>query len=67
MSVVVTGAAGHAGANLVRALLSQGRPTRALVHVDRKAIEGLGIEVIEGNICAPDYPAGRRALVPGLW
>ena len=53
MTVVVTGAAGHAGANLVRALLAQGRPTRALVHVDRQAIEGLDVEVIEGDIRNP--------------
>jgi dihydroflavonol-4-reductase len=54
MSVVVTGATGHVGANLVRALLAQGRPTRALVHVDRKAVEGLDVEVFEGDICNPD-------------
>jgi dihydroflavonol-4-reductase len=51
MTIVVTGAAGHAGANLVRALVAQGRPTRALVHIDRKAIEGLEVEVIEGDVC----------------
>jgi len=50
MTVVVTGAAGHAGANLVRALLAQGRPTRALVHVGRKPVEGLDVEVAEGDI-----------------
>jgi len=52
--IVVTGAAGHAGANLVRALAAQGRPVRALVHLDRKALEGLDIEVIQGDICDPD-------------
>ena len=51
MPVVVTGAAGHVGANLVRALLAQGRPTRALVHVNRQVVDGLEIEVIEGDIC----------------
>lgn len=51
MTVVVTGAAGHAGANLVRALLAQGRPTRALVHVDRGALKGLEVEVVEGDVC----------------
>ena len=51
MTVAVTGAAGHVGANLVRALLAQGRPTRALVHVDQHAVEGLDVEVIEGDIC----------------
>ena len=51
MTVVVTGAAGHAGANLARALLVEGRPTRALVHTDRKALAGLDVEVVEGDIC----------------
>ncbi len=52
MLVVVTGAAGHAGANLIRALLAQGRPTRALVHVNRQVVEGLeAVKVIEGDIC----------------
>lgn len=49
--IVVTGASGHAGANLVRALLAQGRPVRALVHLDRRSVEGLDVEVIQGNIC----------------
>jgi len=51
MTVVVTGASGHVGANLIRTLLAQGRPTRALLHTNRQAIEGLDIEVIEGDIC----------------
>jgi dihydroflavonol-4-reductase len=51
MTVVVTGAAGHAGANLVRALITQHRPTRALVHVHQQAIEGLEVEVAEGDVC----------------
>jgi len=54
MTTVVTGATGHVGANLVRALLAQGRSVRALVHVDRRGIEGLDIEVVEGNICSSD-------------
>ena len=54
MSVVVTGAAGHAGANLIRALVAQGRPTRALVHLDRRAIEGVDVEVSQGDILDPD-------------
>jgi dihydroflavonol-4-reductase len=52
--IVVTGAAGHAGANLVRALVAQGRPVRALVHLDREALEGLDIEVVTGDICDLD-------------
>jgi dihydroflavonol-4-reductase len=49
--IVVTGASGHAGANLVRALLAQGHPIRTLVHLDRRSVEGLDVEVIQGNIC----------------
>jgi len=51
MVVVVTGVTGHAGANLVRALLDEDRPLRALIHVDRKAVQGLDIEVVKGDIC----------------
>lgn len=49
--VVVTGAAGHVGANLVPALLAQGRPPRVLGHKDRRAFQGLGVEVVQGDIC----------------
>ena len=35
--IVVTGAAGHVGGNLVRALLARGHHVRALAHQDRKA------------------------------
>ncbi len=54
MVVVVTGASGHIGANLVRALINKGRPVRALVHHDRRALNGLGIETVQGNICDPE-------------
>jgi len=54
MTVVVTGASGHIGANLVRALTATGRPVRALVHTDRRALAGLDIETCEGDICAPE-------------
>ena len=50
MTVVVTGAAGHVGANLVRSLIAKGRPTRSLVHVNHQAIEGLDTEVTQGDI-----------------
>ncbi|MHB8105482.1 MAG: NmrA family NAD(P)-binding protein, partial [Dehalococcoidales bacterium] len=40
MTVAVTGATGHIGANLVRALVAKGIPTRCLVHVNHRAIDG---------------------------
>jgi dihydroflavonol-4-reductase len=60
MAVVVTGAAGHAGNNLVRALLERGRAVRALVHRDRRALEGLAVETVGGDI--RDGPSLRRAF-----
>ena len=53
MSVLVTGAAGHVGANLVRALLEKGEHVRALVHRDRRALAGLDVEIVEGDILIP--------------
>jgi dihydroflavonol-4-reductase len=51
MTVVVTGATGHIGANLVRALIAQGRPTRCLVHVSTGALKGLDSEIVRSDIC----------------
>jgi dihydroflavonol-4-reductase len=53
VTVVVTGAAGHIGGTLVRALLAQGRPTRALVHHDRRALEELDVETTQGDVRDP--------------
>jgi len=50
MTVVITGATGHIGANLVRALIDRGRPTRCLVHVSTGALEGLDTELVRGDI-----------------
>lgn len=53
MTVVVTGAAGHVGANLVRALLDRGRSVRCLVHVNTRPIDGLDVEIVRGDVCDP--------------
>lgn len=48
--IVVTGASGHVGGNLVRALLAQSRPVRALVHRDRRALDGLDVETVSADL-----------------
>jgi dihydroflavonol-4-reductase len=50
MTVVITGATGHIGANLVRALMEKGRPTRSLVHLSTAALEGLNTELVRSDI-----------------
>jgi len=60
MTVVITGASGHVGANLVRALIDKGRPTRCLVHVNCRALDGLDTEIVPGDISDPD--SLRRAF-----
>ncbi|OHD73199.1 MAG: hypothetical protein A2V99_18760 [Spirochaetes bacterium RBG_16_67_19] len=60
MITAVTGASGHIGANLVRALLAQKRKVRCLVRSDRRALEGLPVETVEGEIF--DQEAMARLL-----
>jgi dihydroflavonol-4-reductase len=50
MTVAVTGASGHVGGNLVRALLAQGRKVRVLARRDRRALAGLDVEFVEGDL-----------------
>jgi dihydroflavonol-4-reductase len=50
MTVAITGANGHIGANLIRALVAKGIPTRCLVHVNHRAINGLPVEKIYGDV-----------------
>jgi nucleoside-diphosphate-sugar epimerase len=54
--VAVSGATGHIGANLSRALLQQGRALRLLVREDVRAVAGLPVERGWG---APVGPPGR--------
>jgi dihydroflavonol-4-reductase len=50
--VAVTGATGHVGGNLVRALHAQGRPVRAFVLPGDplSTLEGLGVEYVTGDL-----------------
>ena len=50
MKTLVTGAAGHIGANLVRELIKEKRSVRALVRDDRRGVEGLDLEVVQGDL-----------------
>jgi len=62
MITAVTGASGHLGGNLVRELLAQGRTVRVLARSDRRALEGLDLQVVPGDI----FDAGSlRDLVDG--
>lgn len=59
---VVTGASGHIGGNLVRALLAEERKVRCLVRKDRRALDGLDVETVEGDIFDPE---SLRRLMAG--
>ena len=63
MRVAVTGASGHVGANLVRALLARGDEVRVLLRTDDRAVRGLGVERIPGDLLDP---AALAELVSGV-
>jgi uncharacterized protein YbjT (DUF2867 family) len=54
--ILITGATGHIGSELVRLLAEAGTPARALIHTPDKAapIERLGLEVAVGDFEQPD-------------
>ena len=51
--IAITGASGLVGGNLVRALLAQGSPVRALVHRERRALESLNVETASADLTDP--------------
>jgi len=57
---VITGASGHLGANLVRALLERQWQVRAMVRHDTRALEGLNIELTPGDVL--DEASLKRAF-----
>lgn len=61
MKIVVTGADGLLGSNIVRVLLERGHQIRALVHRGRqpKTIKDLNIDLVEGDLL--DMQSLRRA------
>ncbi len=51
--VLVTGASGHIGANLVRALIRSGAFVRAMVHRNSVALRGLNVELAVADVSDP--------------
>jgi len=62
MDTLVTGGTGFVGANLVRELLADGERVRVLVRKgsDRRALDGLAVELVEGDLT--DADSLRRAF-----
>ena len=50
MTVLVSGGSGHVGGNLVRQLLDDGYEVRCLVRKDVRALEGLNVEFVKGDL-----------------
>jgi dihydroflavonol-4-reductase len=63
MTILVTGASGHVGGNLVRALLDRGERVRAMVHRNTRALEGLDVERVPGDVTDPSTLAPAMADV----
>ena len=50
MRAFVTGGSGHVGGNLVRELISRGYGVKCLVRKDTRALDGLDVELVQGDL-----------------
>ena len=53
MKISITGASGHIGTNLCRALLERGDSLKVLINQYTGSLEGLGLERVQGNLLDP--------------
>ena len=60
MKIAVTGANGHVGVNLCKALLKQGHEVNALTHFHDQGLKHLPVTIIQGNIL------DKQSLIPLL-
>src|SRR5262245_41943375 len=58
---VVTGASGHIGANLTRALVAQGRRLRAVIRDGDAALRGVPAEIVRADVRDADAIRGAIA------
>ncbi len=65
MTALVTGATGFVGSAVARALLARGETVRVMARVggDRRNLDGLKVEIVEGDL---RDPASRRKAVRGV-
>lgn len=69
MDALVTGGTGFVGANLARELVSAGASVRVLARPgsDRRALDGVKVEIVEGDLLAPASLAGACARVDTVY
>ncbi len=60
MKIAVTGANGHVGVNLCRALLALNHEVRALTHFNTQGLTGLPLELVKGDVM--DYQSLKTFL-----
>lgn len=62
MHIAITGASGHIGVNLCRALVKEGHAVRALIHKNSASLDRICLEKVKGDLMDPE---SLTALVQG--